>query len=452
MARSEKQKTIEDKYKSKMETWKEAYKERTSFASKFKLEAKKTKSNIPGTVVDISNTSKEESSGSAEKASDVNKGTKASGGSETGRAVAEEATKFIKKCVYRWGGKDPTSGGADCSGFTSYIYKKIAKIDIGGSTSVQNNAGTKISKSEALPGDLIMFQGTYRAGVSHVGIVYDWPKIIHCAGEEGKDGVQWGEMETGGYWDKHFLSIRRVIKDNGEGSAASSGETKAKSFFIKDTEEESTTEYVYKDDSDGAEWFALNGKTPTSTPDAPAGYYDVPLHWLDGGAAYKSISINGSAGHIQPPKQNRALFLYQRIAWARETNFNYFEKINEERFVHLSRHDGFEGNLYSPDAKKAFEIFLLKSKREKLEILSGFRFSPDGLLSPHEAGCAIDIRVYGYEDARKLADTAWICGFRAIAIGGDIENNTGFLHIDIGPASQWGYDDIPPYYGPGRWY
>lgn len=451
MARSDKQLTIEERYKKKMDKYKEAYKERTDFASKFKLDPSKTRGVSGGGDIGISTGNGD--TGSAVTPPENTTGTTIAGGSELGRKIAEEASKWVGKCVYRWGGKNPESGGADCSGFTSYIYKKYGNLDIGISTTYQNTAGSQLTPREkALPGDLIMFQGTYRPGVSHVGIVYSWPKIVHCAGKEGRDGVQWGEIKEGTYWAQHYLSVRRVISDNDKSSAAPKKEVETQSFNAFATVDEIQASFGYTSDEDGMDMTMLMGNEKTSTPGAPDGWYTPPLHWIEGGGSYKAIETNRQAGYIYPAKGKRESFFHERIGWGRETGFKNFKKLDEEQFVHISRHDGLEGNMYCPDAISAFEIFYLKSKREKLEILSGFRFSPKGLLSPHEAGCAIDIRVYGYKDARELADIAWSCGFRAIAIGGDIENDAGFIHLDIGPSGTWGYDDMPAYAGPGRWY
>lgn len=462
MARSTEQKNYEEKYIKKMEKWQQAYKERTEFVSKFKLKPEKTK-NYYGNIQVVGSTS---GNGSAEKKEDGSaSGAPApGGGSEMGKKVAAAAEAFIGKCVYRWGGKDPTTGGADCSGFTHYVLKHTAGVEIGGDTIAQSKAGTLLEpKEKALPGDVIMFQGTYRAGPSHVGIVYEWPKFIHCGGAEGRDGVQWGSMEgtehKASYWKTKFLSIRRVIADNGNASASEpkkeekKEEPKPKAMALASPEESITETLSYSGDTSddaGAEWMLLNGGTRTSTPGAPTGWFEYPAEWMETKVPYKPIQINQAGLWIRPTREDRAGFLHKRLQWARSTGYEHFQQLDPKKFIHLERHDGYEGNIYSPDARQAFELFYLKSKRDKIEVLSGFRFSPKDLISPHEAGMAMDIKVYGEKDARELADIAWSCGFRAIAMGGDIKKGTGFLHIDIGPKSQWGYDDIPMYIGPGR--
>ena len=47
------------------------------------------------------------------------------------------------------------------------------------------------------------------------------------------------------------------------------------------------------------------------------------------------------------------------------------------------------------------------------------------------------------QEAIRIADTAWLLGIRSIAIG------PRFVHLDVGPESVWGYDNLPVYRGPG---
>jgi cell wall-associated NlpC family hydrolase len=450
MARTDEQLSFEQKYLDKMKEWADAYKTRTDFASKFKLDYKKTKGvSFEQLVKEIPVTG---NTGSAEKTSDAPNGTTVTvaNATEAQKKLLTEAQKWIGKIRYQFGASNPPSGQSDCSGFTSYVYRTALSIDIGRATDAQSRIGTLIpSKEDAQPGDLILFQGTYRAGPSHVGIVYEWPKFIHCGGGNGDLNTQWGEWKKGNYYDKHFLSIRRVLKE-ADTSPTSSNKTSARSLAM-DSATGTNEAYYDRPDDEGMESFILNGQLPTTNPGAPSGSIEPPDEWLAEIGVYNPISLNKQAGNFKVSTDNRAHWLAERIAWGRDNGFKTYQKIDSNFFVHLSRHDGFEGNLYSPDAAQAFEIFRLKSKREKIEILSGFRYSPDGLLSPHEAGCAIDIRAYGIKDAREIADIAWACGFKAIAIGGDLANDTGFVHLDIGPKSEWGYDDVPMYQGPGRW-
>lgn len=79
-----------------------------------------------------------------------------------GQAIVDYAYQYVGT-PYVWGGTQP--GGFDCSGFTRYVYKSIAGMDISRTTYSQLNYGEPISYNDLQPGDLVF---TY--GLEHVGI------------------------------------------------------------------------------------------------------------------------------------------------------------------------------------------------------------------------------------------------------------------------------------------
>lgn len=165
---------------------------------------------------------------------------------------------------------------------------------------------------------------------------------------------------------------------------------------------------------------------------------------------YRPVSFVGNI--LRKHSEERSTFLLNRVGWARSSNYSGLVALDKNRFIHQHHYDGYEGNLYSPDAKRAFENLLLKTKKPYFEVVSGFRFSNPGQLSPHEAGCAIDIHVKDLDEVRELADCAWVLGIRSIGIGGDFEQNKGFIHLDIAPKGKdFMYDGLPIYGGPGKW-
>lgn len=119
--------------------------------------------------------------------------------------IVETAKSYTGKLKYQFGGKNIASGSGDCSGFTYTVMKKHG-VNIGHGTTSQLTKGKKVAKSAAQPGDLVFFKGTYRAGVSHVGIVTTPGKCVSLA----SSGCQ-EHSYTSGYWGQHFMQINKVL-------------------------------------------------------------------------------------------------------------------------------------------------------------------------------------------------------------------------------------------------
>ena len=82
--------------------------------------------------------------------------------------IVNEAKKHVG-VRYSSGGTTPR--GFDCSGFTSYVYKKAGLKNLPSSSSAQRYVGKRISRASAKPGDLIWSPG-------HVGIYLGGNKQI----------------------------------------------------------------------------------------------------------------------------------------------------------------------------------------------------------------------------------------------------------------------------------
>jgi cell wall-associated NlpC family hydrolase len=121
-------------------------------------------------------------------------------------ALIREAEKYLGY-PYVWGGSNP-SESFDCSGFVCWVLDHSGVYPIG-RTNAQGifNKTTPIAPSEAKPGDIIFFTGTYDSSgpVSHVGIYVGDNMMIHCA----SGGVQYARMDTK-YWTQHFYAFGRL--------------------------------------------------------------------------------------------------------------------------------------------------------------------------------------------------------------------------------------------------
>ncbi len=98
---------------------------------------------------------------------------------------------------YVWGSASPSNGGFDCSGFISYIFG-VGRQDVAGYW----NSVSRISSPQ--PGDLVFFQGTYKAGPSHIGIYVGNGQMIHASDK----GIAYGDINSS-YNKKHFLGYGR---------------------------------------------------------------------------------------------------------------------------------------------------------------------------------------------------------------------------------------------------
>jgi cell wall-associated NlpC family hydrolase len=90
------------------------------------------------------------------------------GVSAAGSSVLGIAFRY-KGVPYRWGGNTPS--GFDCSGFTKYVFGQLGK-SLPRTVAEQRNAVRLIPRSQAAPGDLVIF------GSSHIGIYLGGNQMI----------------------------------------------------------------------------------------------------------------------------------------------------------------------------------------------------------------------------------------------------------------------------------
>lgn len=111
-----------------------------------------------------------------------------------GQAVIDYACQFIGN-PYVWGGTSLTNG-ADCSGFVQSVYAHFG-VSLPRTTYGMVNSGYAVSYEEALPGDLILYDG-------HVGLYMGDGTIVNAMNEADGIGIC-----SATYTD--IIAVRRVL-------------------------------------------------------------------------------------------------------------------------------------------------------------------------------------------------------------------------------------------------
>lgn len=122
--------------------------------------------------------------------------------SGNGSSVVATANQYIGS-RYIYGGTAPS--GFDCSGFTSYVYKKYG-VSLSRTAAGQYSNGVAVSKGELQPGDLVMFG---KSGINHVGIYIGRGKMIHAANPSR--GVTTDTINSG-YYGTNYVGARRILQ------------------------------------------------------------------------------------------------------------------------------------------------------------------------------------------------------------------------------------------------
>jgi peptidoglycan DL-endopeptidase CwlO len=157
-----------------------------------------------------------ESAGTSGLAADLGLDT-LGGSNATGQDAVDVAKKWLG-VPYVWGGTDPDKG-LDCSGLVQSAYKELG-ISLPRVASEQARQGTAVSSlAQAKPGDLLAFGSP----VDHIGIYVGDNKMI-VAPKRG-DVVKIQDVYT------TPTAIRRIVPEDGVGSAASSVSSNLSSRF-----------------------------------------------------------------------------------------------------------------------------------------------------------------------------------------------------------------------------
>ncbi len=105
---------------------------------------------------------------------------------------------------YKWSEETPEKG-FDCSGLVYYVLKTLGFSPSRTQASMYKQ-GVYVPKSELQPGDIVFFQNTYKAGISHVGIYVGDGKFIHAP--QSGEVVSYADLNSN-YYTSHYYGARR---------------------------------------------------------------------------------------------------------------------------------------------------------------------------------------------------------------------------------------------------
>lgn len=112
----------------------------------------------------------------------------------TGQAIVDYACQFIGN-PYVWGGISLTNG-ADCSGFVQSVFAHFG-ISLPRTTWDMENVGTPVSYDQAIPGDIILYDG-------HVGIYMGDGQIVNAINSSRGIGILPATYTS-------IITVRRLI-------------------------------------------------------------------------------------------------------------------------------------------------------------------------------------------------------------------------------------------------
>lgn len=112
----------------------------------------------------------------------------------SGQAVVDYACQFIGN-PYVWGGTSLTDG-ADCSGFVQSVYKHFG-VSLPRTSGEMRGAGKGVSYSEAVPGDIVCYDG-------HVGIYMGDGQIVNAINSARGIGILSATYTS-------IITVRRVL-------------------------------------------------------------------------------------------------------------------------------------------------------------------------------------------------------------------------------------------------
>lgn len=159
-----------------------------------------------GVKVDASalkDTGKADESDKDTNASEKEEDKKEESGATIGDKIVAKAKQYLGY-PYVWNCESPEDG-FDCSGFVYYIYNTMG-IKVPRTQAKMYAQGTPIDKEDLKPGDIVFFQNTYKAGISHCGIYVGDGEFIHAS--SSNDQVRYSDLNSKYYTAHYYGAVR----------------------------------------------------------------------------------------------------------------------------------------------------------------------------------------------------------------------------------------------------
>ncbi len=125
--------------------------------------------------------------------------------SSKGQALANTAKSYVGYRYTAYG--DTPSEGFSCVGLTEWVYKSNG-IWIPDSLGGQASKGWAVSRSNLRPGDLVFFQNTMWAGLSHAGIYVGNGYMVNASSPS--QGVRYDNIYSS-YYSPRWYTGRRLV-------------------------------------------------------------------------------------------------------------------------------------------------------------------------------------------------------------------------------------------------
>lgn len=127
-----------------------------------------------------------------------------SNASDVAKRIASDAYNYIG-CRYSYGSSGPSA--FDCSGFTSYLYKRQG-YSLPRTSNSQGNYGTHVEKQNLTAGDLVFFSNRSDRKINHVGVYVGNNNFIHAS--TSVRGVVIDNLGSD-YYKRNYVTARRIL-------------------------------------------------------------------------------------------------------------------------------------------------------------------------------------------------------------------------------------------------